>query len=170
MEYAFNTALFVPTDDSTISFAYDKQNDVLLYNPNHDAFTSMPFSIAITHELGHRLDNLFEFTHDLKSTFYKGIATAEKIMLASLEEYQVYSFAKDDAGYISDIFSAVSKQDIFLVGHSEDYWKKQNRRGTEIYANIFSLEVMQDTKKLNYLRTKFPELMKEYDQFIFEVN
>ena len=80
-----------------------------------------------------------------------------------------YSWENDEDGFISDIFSAIDKSDIFMAGHSSVYWQRPGNREAEIYANLFSLEAIGDKKKIQYLRENFPEIMKEYDKIEFEV-
>lgn len=149
-------------------FAYSPRKESILYNPKGDNFNDYRFGIAATHEFGHRIDDMFKFTNS-NETLTSAINAAAQIMEKKRSQFIDYSWENDEDGFISDIFSAIDKSDIFMAGHSSVYWQRPGNREAEIYANLFSLEAIGDKKKIQYLRENFPEIMKEYDKIEFEV-
>ena len=168
LRYAFDTTPFVETSEKNVVFAYSPRKESILYNPKGDNFNDYRFGIAATHEFGHRIDDMFKFTNS-NETLTSAINAAAQIMEKKRSQFIDYSWENDEDGFISDIFSAIDKSDIFMAGHSSVYWQRPGNREAEIYANLFSLEAIGDKKKIQYLRENFPEIMKEYDKIEFEV-
>lgn len=142
--------------------------EALLYNPEFEGFERYKFGNMVTHELGHRVDDMFALTKE-NMRFRKAIDIAADTLEKDRDRFVSYSWENDEDGFISDIFSAVDQSDIFIAGHPPNYWEIPGNREAEIYANLFSLEAMNDQKKLGYLRKNFPEIMQEYDKMGFEV-
>ena len=168
LRYAFDSTPFVETQDKNIVFAYSSKQEAILYNPKGDNFNDYRFVISASHELGHRVDDMLKFTKGNK-TLSSAVNTAAKTMEEKRWKFVDYSWENDEDGFISDIFSAVDMSDIYAAGHKKEYWQKPGIREAEIYANLFGLEVVNDVKKLQYLRKHFPEIMQEYDKMEFEV-
>ncbi|MGI5905787.1 MAG: minor capsid protein [Candidatus Pararuminococcus gallinarum] len=168
LRYAFDTTPFVETAGKNIVFAYSPRKESILYNPKADNFNDYRFEIVATHEFGHRIDDMFKFTNN-NETLTSAINVAAQIMEKKRSQFIDYSWENDEDGFISDIFSAIDKSDIFMAGHPPVYWQKPGNREAEIYANLFSLEAVGDKKKIQYLRENFPEIMQEYDKIEFEV-
>lgn len=168
LKYAFDNTPFVKTSDKDVVFAYSHKQESILYNPNDKQFNDLKFGIATTHELGHRVDDMFKFTANNKA-LSAAIDTAAKKMEDDRSKFVAYSWENDKDGFLSDIFSAIDKSDVYTVGHPTNYWQKPGKRESEIYANLFSLEAVNDEKKLKFLRENFPEIMQEYDKMEFEV-
>ncbi len=133
-----------------------------MYNPSTKNFASYNFGNVLTHELGHRIDDMFGFTAE-NSELTAAVKSAKKKMRESFDEFVKYSWGNDDDGFISDIFSAIDGTDSFSSGHKPEYWQIPGRCEAEIFANLFGLEAIGDTEKLNYLRKHFPEIMEIYD-------
>ena len=168
LRYAFDTTPFVETPGKNVVFAYSPRKESILYNPKEDNFNDYRFGIVATHELGHRIDDMFQFTKGNKD-LSNAIKAAEKVMEQKRGQFVDYSWDNDEDGFISDIFSAIDKSDIYYAGHRKEYWQRPGIREAEIYANLFSLEAVGDKKKIQYLQENFPEIMKEYDKIEFEV-
>lgn len=168
LRYAFDTTPFVETSEKNVVFAYSPRKESILYNPKGDNFNDYRFGIVTTHELGHRIDNMFQFTKGNKD-LSNAIKAAKKVMEQKRGQFVDYSWDNDGDGFISDIFSAIDKSDIYYAGHDSDYWNIAGIREAEIYANLFSLDVVNDSEKLKYLRENFPEILQEYDKMKFEV-
>lgn len=158
----------VKTGKENITFAYSPKREAVEYNPDNERFWDAVFGDAATHELGHRIDDIFRFTGG-NEALSQAISIAQKTIQANRDEFLDYSWGKDKSGFISDIFSAIDGLNIYAAGHSSEYWKVPGHREAEIYANLFSLEAIGDKEKLQYLRKHFPEILKEYDKMRFEV-
>lgn len=168
LQYAFDTTPFVETSDINVVFAYFPKKEAIAYNPRGENFAESKFGIAITHELGHRVDDMFQFTEN-NVALREAVDVAARTIENNRSKFVDYSWENDEDGFLSDIFSAVDQSDIFIAGHPPNYWEIPGNREAEIYANLFSLEAMNDQKKLGYLRKNFPEIMQEYDKMGFEV-
>lgn len=168
LRYAFDTTPFVETSEKNVVFVYSPRKESILYNPKGDNFNDYRFGIVATHELGHRIDDMFQFTKG-NMDLSNAIKAAEKVMEQKRSRFVDYSWENDEVGFISDIFSAIDKSDIYYAGHDSDYWNIAGIREAEIYANLFSLEAVNDKEKLKYLRENFPEIMREYTKMEFEV-
>lgn len=148
----------------TSPFGYSASNDMIYYDPDHPSFWRMDFTAANTHELAHRIDTFFANSHN-DSAFCDAIAKARKTYDANPSLFIRYSNQKDDQGFISDIFSALSDGDIrLLAGHSAEYWSRPGSKEKETFANLFSLEAFRDDEKMDFIRTNFPELFSAYQQ------
>ena len=168
LRYALDSTPFVETSDKDVVFAYSRKEESILYNPNAKRFNDSKFGIATTHELGHRVDDMFRFTKNNKA-LTDAVNKAAQTIAKDRGKFIEYSEKNDEDGFISDIFSAIDKSDVYALGHAKEYWQKPGKRESEIYANLFSLEAVNDEKKLKFLRENFPEIMQEYDKMEFEV-
>lgn len=168
LEYAFNTTPFVETQNKNIVFAYSSKQESILYNPKGDNFNDYRFVISASHELGHRVDDMFKFSKG-NETFSAAVAAAAQTIEKERNRFVSYSWESDEDGFISDIFSAIDMSDMYYASHDIEYWRRPGIREAEIYANLFGLEAVNDVKKLQYLRKYFPEIMQEYDKMNFEV-
>lgn len=168
LQYAFDTTPLVETSNINVVFAYFPKKEAIAYNPREEIFAESKFGIAITHELGHRIDDLFQFTEN-NAALREAVDVAARTIENNRSKFVDYSWENDEDGFLSDIFSAIDMSDIYAAGHKEGYWQRPGIREAEIYANLFSLEAVGDQKKLQYLREHFPEIMQEYDKMEFEV-
>ena len=168
LEYALKITPFKETNNPKIVFAYRHSDEAVLYNTRSGRFGDFSFNTAATHELAHRIDDMFGLTMN-NDGFAAAILKSEHAMQKSMSKFIDYSWDEDEEGFISDIFSAISKSGGFAAGHDAEYWEVKGNREKEVYANIFSLETKKDVKKLKFLQENFPEIMDEYHRIEFEV-
>lgn len=169
LEYAFNSTPVESTEKENVVLAYDPTSEKILYNEKHKNFLRVFSNRTLTHELAHRIDHMFSLT-DGNDTLHKAIEAARKKVNVGNDIYIGYGAESDKDGFISDIFSALDNEpDVYDYYHSLKYWSKPGNREREIFANIFSLESIGDTGKLDFLRLHFPEIMREYDKIEMEV-
>jgi len=152
----------------TIVFGYRHSDESVLYNTKGEEFNNYPFIPSLSHELAHRIDDMFKITAnniELTQAIHKAEKKAEMLQDKLVE----YSWENDKYGHISDIFSAITKTDGFMAGHDVEYWNTTGRREAEIYANLFSLEALGCKKELEYIKTCFPEIVNAYMSVDLEV-
>lgn len=168
LRYVYDSTPFVETQNKNVVFAYSPKQEAILYNPKSENFNELKFGTAATHELGHRIDDMFKFTEN-NETLTAAVDAAARMIEKKRGQFVDYSWKNDEEGFLSDILSAIDMSDLYLAGHPPNYWQRPGIREAEIYANLFSLETGGDKKTLRYLRENFPEIMQEYDKMKFEV-
>lgn len=137
--------------------------DTLYYNPSHPDFWYHPFKETVTHELAHRIDNFFARSMDDR-LFSEAIAGAKKTIDADPKKFLEYCMKCDANGFLSDILSAITDGERrYVAGHPSKYWKTPGNKEKEVFANIFTLEALQSTDLLAFIRENFPEIIDAYD-------
>lgn len=145
-------------------FGYLARTDTIYFDPSKGEFFDLDFTIINTHELAHRIDSQFIRSWENKE-FQKAVQKAKEGFEKKAEEYIQFCEEQDEDGFLSDILSAICEAEYELdFGHSPEYWRMTGNKEKEIFANLFSLESLADTKKLAFLREFFPELMNCYQQ------
>ena len=146
---------------------YDPANDTIIFDPEHPSFANIDFDVEYTHELSHRVDRFFVRSWE-NPILAEAIEDAGYASDDVWRDTVAYCDRCDEDGFLSDIFSALceSKYD-YQFGHSKEYWAKPQNKSVEIFANLFSLEALNDTEKLRYLSKVFPELVDAYDSLQF---
>ena len=116
-----------------------------------------------------KLDKKTISTDDLISPYY--IIKAEKIGFATMKSY---SELDEWSGYYTDIIDSLSKGKVLptgrmngLGGHGPEYYKSEEKRNTEIFANLFAL--WSDKKQWVKATSQFPTLSKEFETIMKEV-
>lgn len=175
LQAALDGATFERTDLELIVFGYlpfDRMirgkmysGDTVYYNSGHPKFFMYDFLTAMTHELGHRIDNTMFIQSWKNAVFSNAIVNARTVM--DVEPQKFLAFAKSDSyGFLSDILSAICEDDYrFDAFHEKTYWLISGNKEKEIFANLFSLETQGDETSLRFFRENFPEIWSEYSAF-----
>lgn len=158
----------VITDDSDVIFAYDGSMDEILYNPNNSKFYKYDFRIVETHELAHKTDKYF-VRSPRQPDFVSAVQNSRAILDANPNFFIQYCSENDRDGSLSDVFSALCSGEYeFSLGHPPAYWTP-DLQVMECFANIFTLEAIADTKKIQFLEEHFPDLIAAYRRLEFFV-
>ena len=95
---------------------------------------------------------------------------SRNIIEANPTSFLEFCSETDMDGFLSDIMSAICEDEYrFEFYHESKYWKQKGNKEKEIFANLFSLECLEDEHKLNFLKKEFPELMEVYKNLEFSV-
>ena len=165
LEQALDAVEYRKTKNKDVSFGYSAKNDAVVYNPSHPDFSNMDFAISMTHELGHRVDIFFANSWE-SLEFSQAIAVGKEIIAQNPQEFTDYAKQNDKEGALSDILDAISAGEYrFPFRHDMDYWGQEGIKEKEIFANLFTLETLQDTAKLRWFQNKFPDIWKAYQSF-----
>ncbi len=165
LEQALDAVEYRKTKNKDVSFGYSAKNDAVVYNPSHPDFSNMDFAISMTHELGHRVDIFFANSWE-SLEFSQAIAVGKEIIAQNPQEFTDYAKQNDKEGALSDILDAISAGEYrFPFRHDMDYWEQEGIKEKEIFANLFTLETLQDTAKLRWFQNKFPDIWKAYQSF-----
>lgn len=151
------------------AFGYDVVDDVMYCDPINEDFWEYPWETVFTHELAHRIDIMFVDSMQ-NELFSKAIAKAKSIIEKDPYQFVKFCNKNDSIGYLSDILDAISEHQYkFPFSHSVKYWNIKGNKEREIFANLFSLESVQDIEKLDFLKTEFAEVFEVYTQNMEEV-
>ena len=134
------------------AFAYDKDLDLIKYNPNAPNYDLYDMNIVQAHELSHRMDELLYRSWE-NEKFIKAVENTSKIIYNY--EKEIKEWFKEDSKYFddigfSDIFSALSKgkmNGILNGKHGERYWKNTENVYREIFANLSAIDVLNCESK-----------------------
>ena len=163
LEQSFDAVEYEENLEIKSAFRYSHKNeeDKILYNPAHPSFWRYDFTTANTHELAHRMDHFFGYSESEKLS--EAIKNAKAIVTADAEKFEDYCGENDTDGFLSDILSAISDNDLSLpFGHEKEYWGKKGNKESESFANMVTLYAMKDEKKINFLCKHFPEIVLEF--------
>ncbi|NDO45983.1 phage minor head protein [Clostridium sp. MD294] len=135
------------------AFAYDKDLDLIKYNPNAPNYDLYDMNIVQAHELSHRMDELLYRSWE-NEKFIKSVENTSKIIYNY--EKEIKEWFKEDGKYFddigfSDIFSALSKgkmNGILNGKHKERYWKNTENVYREIFANLSAIDVLNCESKM----------------------
>lgn len=158
MLYSENTEYI---EDYTLDapFQYLVKSDVIAYNSKAPYFENYDMNFVQAHELSHRMD-LREYNVSGNAKFKAAIEICRKKVLNKKEEIQ--QWFKDGGKYednfpLSDIISALSNNSIKVcIGHKTDYWNDEENIVREIFANISSIDILNNEAKI-----EFGSLLKE---------
>lgn len=162
-EYVLNTSL-------PGAFAYSKKNDVIFYNPSHQEFGMYGFEFVNTHELAHRIDALNYKSWDNK-IYRNTIVDVIKMVSDNFDKFNLMAKELNVCQniFLGDILSALSYNKLdSCTGHSEDIWKLPNTKESEIFANLFSLESLNYTEQIKFIKKHFLGLYDVYHDFFKE--
>lgn len=166
LEQSLDTVIYTETDNPEFAFAYDMENDEFLYNPKHPAFYFCDFRVAATHEFGHRVDNFFIQSWAQKD-FQEAIKSANEALGKCPELFIDFCRKHDEKGCLSDILSAVCKGKYsFPAEHDQAYLSEPGNCEMEIFANLFTLETLEENFALELLMKCFPDLMKSFGTLV----
>ena len=153
-------------------FGYLERDDTVYYDSNNPDFWSLEFVTVNTHELSHRIDDMF-INSWKKKGFREAIQKAKAIIGTDPEKFISFCEQNDEQGFLSDILDAICESEFDLpMHHSREYWTDANsagRKEKEIFANLYSLESFDDQKKMQFFQENFPEVWKAYDDMISEL-
>ena len=158
------------SDNSDFVFGYVKKykgkKDLFLYNPSNPSFYDYDFRVVATHELGHRIDSFFVSSEEMED-FFRVIQEGKDMVLTHEKEFVSFCHDYDKEGYLSDILSAICKDEVrFPFYHEKKYWENPRSQQKEIFANIFSLHAFEDNEKISFLEHYFPRLIDIYQKMI----
>ena len=162
LEQALDAVEYRKTQNQNVTFGYSAKNDALVYNPSAPGFSDLDFSVAMNHELSHRVDEFFANSWE-NQDFSGAIAAGKEIIRQNPQEFWDYAKQNDKDGPLSDILDAISgSEPVFPYHHDAEYWSQAGNREREIFANLFTLEALQDTEKLRWFRQHFPDIWAAY--------
>lgn len=151
-------------------FGYSKSKDAFYYDTTQPSFNDLDFSIVTTHELSHRIDKLF-LNVENDTNFVEKVKGAKQTIDSDPKKFQQFCIDNDEEGFLSDICSAVSESKYeFPQEHSEEYWKREGIKESEIFANFYSLVAFKDTQKLDFLRENLPEVFDSCDGYLRQLH
>ena len=157
----------VEYEEQTLSsgpFGYSPGSDKILFDTSRTDFWGIDFRVANTHELAHRIDCFFVQSHE-KQEFSGAIISAKRAIAANPGKFIAFCQANDEEGFLSDVLSAITDGDYrFPFGHDKEYWAIPGNKEREVFANLFSIEVFQDKRKLAFIRENFPELFRAFSK------
>lgn len=133
------------------------------------------YAEVFSHEYGHFIDDMkggFSETEEFKSALEKDMAYYDKSTSEGLSRFDAMleGLFESDAAYdrtISDNLSAVFQNDTEIMDeyenrgisyyyHTNDYWKSENNREAEIYANSFSMYTSGTKESCDFMEKYFP--------------
>ena len=166
--YADNTE-FLQDLNAEYTIGYSPRRDAIVYNDSIDDFWGYNMEEVITHELAHRADCLlFHSTKD--RLFSKAIIDAEKVLRKSDQlEAILAKYTAEMKNYcLSDIFSALLGEwhNLLPAGHSDKYWSIPGNREKEIFAELFTLQSLNNHSALRVIENEFPEVYSVYLKII----
>lgn len=154
-------------------FKYSKSLNKILVNPNHPDFDDYNIREAITHEISHMIDidNGMSLNRDRR----KEINDLKDIILSRKDEFNDILDKEEYSNniFISDLFAGITKGEVRgNWGHSSSYWNDEDKRYSEIVANIETIHLKKDDKSIKLIKTipefesLFNKVVKEYGNFI----
>ncbi len=154
MKFLHQTTEYQLDKTLDVAFAYDRNLDLIKYNPNVRNYEFYDMNYVQAHELSHRMDELLYRSWE-NEKFIKAVENTSKIIYNYEKEIKEWFSIKDgkyfdDIG-LSDIFSALSRGDMnnILNGkHEKGYWKKVENVYKEIFANLSAIDVLNCESKL----------------------
>lgn len=151
------------------AFAYDKDLDLIKYNPNAKNYEFYDMNFVQAHELAHRMD-ILEYRSWENEKFIKAVENTSEIIYNYKKEIKKW-FSMEDGKYFddigfSDIFSALSKgdmNDILNGTHEKDYWLKNGNVYKEIFANLSAIDIL-DYESKSECKNILKEIYKAYKE------
>ena len=169
LEQSYSVVPYVQKELERAPFGYSEKYDTIYYDPTKPEFWDLDFAVASTHELAHRIDYCFVRSFENKQ-FSEAIMKSKSILDADPSKFQKFCSENDRDGFISDVLGAICESKYrFPFRHEPKYWKEEGRKEKETFANLFSLECMNDERKLNFLKKELPVLMEAYRNLDFSV-
>lgn len=151
-------------------FGYSPSKDAFYYDISRKSFHDIDLSIVTTHELSHRIDKLF-LNVENDTNFVEKVKGAKQTIDSDPKKFQQFCIDNDKEGFLSDICSAVSESKYeFPQEHSEEYWKREGIKESEIFANFYSLVAFKDTQKLDFLRENLPEVFDSCNGYLRQLH
>ena len=151
-------------------FGYSPSKDAFYYDTSRKSFHDIDLSIVTTHELSHRIDKLF-LNMENDTIFVEKVKGAKQTIDSDPKKFQQFCIDNDKEGFLSDICSAVSESKYeFPQEHSEEYWKREGIKESEIFANFYSLVAFKDTQKLDFLRENLPEVFDSCNGYLRQLH
>ena len=146
-------------------FQYRRDSGMIAINPYHPRFGHYNVLEAITHEIAHKADN--EDIDSSNNKVYVNAVQRASTQVMANAEYYIQLFDDVDALFdnmsAGDIMDALSRGDIGgSYGHHVSYWYRPSMVELEIFADIFTAVVMDDTIALSFLGYEFPYLLKAF--------
>ena len=167
LEQSYSVVPYVQKELERAPFGYSEKYDTIYYDPTKPEFWDLDFAVASTHELAHRIDCCFVRSFE-NEMFKNAIVKAKSIVETNPTKFQRFCAETDVDGYLSDVLSAICENKYrFTFNHNAAYWKLNGKKEKEIFANIFSLECLNDESKLSFLKKEYPQLMEAYKNMEF---
>lgn len=166
LEQALDAVEYRKTKNKGVSFGYSAKSDAMVYNPSSTQLSNMDFAVSMTHELAHRVDEFFTRSWEGEG-FSQAIGAGKEIIAQNPQEFTDYAEQNDKDGPLSDILAAISEEKYdFPFHHDAAYWAQDGNKEKEIFANLYTLETLQDTEKLHWFQSKFPDIWSAYQSFL----
>lgn len=170
LRYAFQTTPIEKLNRNS-SFGYSPSNQKIGYNLTSEAgqkVLGMPLTTTLTHELSHRIVDMYGSKIDHSPALKRAIAKSADIISEKMDFFVDYANNNDPEGFLTDILKSVKYDDRFSVGHDRDYLSRPGASENEIFANLLALSAVKDKEKVEFIKKNLPDLWKVFDGFDFE--
>lgn len=152
--------------------SYDPRSQEIYVNLQDPSISNYDINEAISHELGHMIDDL-AFAVAENEALKKAIIDTQKYLQDNLSEfYKVKGSLVIGNMCVSDIISALLGGDNDVLGlkfgHEKNYWDKQGMREKEIFANLVAIHIKNDTSTIEFIKDNFVELYSVYKSIMKE--
>lgn len=165
----FNETRIILDNSLKSAMIYSPKHDCFAINPNHTQFEWYNFNETMTHEIGHRLDNIYIKCYNDKN-YSNAIKKTKEYVNNNLDSLQ-YELNSLDVLNLHDIFSALTNNETLqlLGGHSNEYWKKENSIEKEIFANMISLKIKNDFEINSFIDKYLSDINKQVERMMEDV-
>lgn len=165
----FNETRIILDNSLKSAMIYSPKYDCFAINPNHAQFEWYNFNETMTHEIGHRLDNIYIKCYNDKN-YSNAIKKTKEYVNNNLDSLQ-YDLNSLDVLNLHDIFSALTNNETLqlLGGHSKEYWKKENSIEKEIFANMISLKIKNDFEINSFIDKYLSDINKQVERMMEDV-
>lgn len=157
-------------NNNTKSMYYDAKQDKIIINPKHQDFQQYNLEESLSHEIMHLIEKRNNISLDIDNQLRKlelevGIDSSKYNELFNKSEYS-------NNMCLSDLFSAISNNKIKgNYYHSSTYWSSQNKKISEIMANIETIYLRKDKTAMSIIENIRPlkeikeKVVKKYNEF-----
>lgn len=155
-----------------IPMSYDPRSQEIYVNLQDPSISNYDINEAISHELGHMIDDL-AFAVAENEALKKAIIDAQKYLQDNLSEFdKVKGSLVMDNMCVSDIISALLGGDNdaleLVFFHEKNYWNNQGMKEKEIFANLVAIHIKNDTSTIEFIKGNFVELYSVYKSIMKE--
>ncbi len=152
----------VETNDTEVSMGFKRANREVLFNGKNLVKEGINYAVGKTHELAHGID--LDYVRSWKNeAFTAAIANMEKVISEDPQKFLKYTEENNGNGFLGDLLSAGCRgQYKFTTGHPEEYWKRNNTRAFEAFANLYSMESFSESENIKFVAENFPDVLKAY--------
>ncbi len=182
LEACEDDIFFLKTDAIGHNRFSNKYNGIFI-NLKADKHNPRGAYTATFHEIGHHMDKILnnvskggDFGAHIRADAQNFLVAYSQLNGYNTEEalYKISDAmltATDKQCYImSDLFSGIYGETYgWKYRHSDIYWGKVGKLEGEAFAHFFSASVLSDEKKLETVKSVFPEAYSWFDELIQEV-